>query len=206
MGAALNRADEPVVGFAAVQEAGLGLFRSSVAGGIGLAIGVRLFRWRQSVAARRDRAGDKLRTEMGAMNSEMVSVFFYGLFMDESLLASKGVIPANATVGYVDGYGLRIGRRATLVPDDRNRAYGVLMTVRADGVRALYSDESVADYVSESVSVVLPDGTVESAVCYNLPERKLEGANPEYAKSLLILAGRLDLADDYLQQIREQAG
>jgi hypothetical protein len=138
------------------------------------------------------------------MNSEEITAFFYGLFMDESLLASKGVIPSKATVGYVDGYGLRLGRRATLAPDDANRAYGVLMTLRADDVRALYSDESVADYVSESVSVVLPDGTVESAVCYNLPKRKLEGANPEYANSLLILAGKLGLPDNYLQQIREQ--
>ena len=59
------------------------------------------------------------------MNTEKVTVFFYGLFMDESLLASKGVNPSKATIGYVEGYGLRIGRRATLVPDDTNRAYGV---------------------------------------------------------------------------------
>jgi hypothetical protein len=130
------------------------------------------------------------------MNTEQVAVFFYGLFMDESLLASKGISPSRATVGHVDGYGLRIGRRATLVPDDGNRAYGVLMSLRADDVRALYSAESVADYVSESVSVVLPDGTIESAVCYNLPTRKLEGANSEYANSLLILAGRLGLPHD----------
>lgn len=76
------------------------------------------------------------------------------------------------------------------------------MSLRADDLKALYSAESVADYVTESVSVVLPDGTVESAVCYNLPERKLEGANPEYANSLLILADRLGFPDDYLQQIR----
>ena len=41
------------------------------------------------------------------MNSEEVTAFFYGLFMDESLLASKGVIPSKATVGYVNGYSLR---------------------------------------------------------------------------------------------------
>jgi hypothetical protein len=142
---------------------------------------------------------------MEEMNSEVISVFFYGLFMDESLLASKGIIPSKATVGYVNGYRLRIGRRATLVPDDGNRAYGVLMSLRADHVRALYSAESVADYVAESVSVVLPDGAVASAVCYNLPESKLEGANSEYANSLFILAGKLGLPDDYLQHIREQA-
>ena len=138
------------------------------------------------------------------MKAEDVAVFFYGLFMDKSLLASRGISPSRATVGYVDGYGLRIGRRATLVPDETNRAYGVLMKIRAEDVRALYSEESVADYVSESVSVMLPDGTLEPAVCYNLPESKLEGTNPQYANSLLILAGKLGLPSAYLQQIRRQ--
>lgn len=138
------------------------------------------------------------------MNTEQVAVFFYGLFMDESLLASKGISPSRATVGHVDGYGLRIGSRATLVPDESNRAYGVLMTMRVEDVRALYSEESVADYVAESVSVVLPDGTLEAAVCYNLPESKLKGTNSQYANSLLTLAGKLGLPSDYLQQIRKQ--
>lgn len=137
------------------------------------------------------------------MNSDVVTVFFYGLFMDESLLASKGIIPSKATVGYVNGYRLRIGRRAALVADDGSRAYGVRMSLRAEDVRTLYSADSVADYVPESVSVVLPDGTVEPAVCYNLPRDKLEGANSEYARSLLVLAGKLGFPDDYLQQIRE---
>ena len=53
---------------------------------------------------------------------------------------------------------------------------------------------------SEMVSVFF------SAACYNLPKSKLEGANSEYANALLILAGRLGFPDDYLQQIREQAG
>ena len=140
------------------------------------------------------------------MEAEDVAVFFYGLFMDESLLASRSIVPSRATVGYVDGYGLRIGRRATLVPDEGNRAYGVLMTIRARDVRALYSEESVADYVPQSVAVILPDGTLEPAVCYTLPAGKLEGTNAQYATSLLALAGQLGLPDAYLQQIRRQAG
>lgn len=139
------------------------------------------------------------------MSTEQVAVFFYGLFMDASLLASKGIVPSRATVGHVDGYGLRIGRRATLVPDEGDRAYGVLMTIRAEDVRALYSEEGVADYVPESVSVVLSDGTLEPALCYNLPESRLQGTNPGYAESLLALAGRLGLPGDYLRQIRKQA-
>jgi hypothetical protein len=140
------------------------------------------------------------------MKADNVAVFFYGLFMDESLLAAKGINPSKAAVGYVDGYGLRIGRRATLVPDEDNRAYGVLMTIRAGDVSALYSEDSVADYVPESVTVMLSDGSSELAVCYNLPESKLEGTNTRYANSLLLLAGKLGLPGDYLRQIREQAG
>jgi hypothetical protein len=67
----------------------------------------------------------------------MVAVFFYGLFMDASVLASKGINPSRATIGHVDGYSLRIGRRATLVPDAGNRAYGVLMSLRAHDEKAL---------------------------------------------------------------------
>jgi len=138
------------------------------------------------------------------METEMVRIFFYGLFMDESLLASKGISPSKSTVGYVSNFRLRIGRRATLVPNEGFRAYGVVMALRADDVKALYSSESVADYVAEPVSVSLTDGTVEPAVCYNLPEHLIDGANADYARSLLILAKSLGFPDDYLQQIREQ--
>ena len=140
------------------------------------------------------------------MPSEVVAVFFYGLLMDRALLASRGIRPSAATLGYVDGYALRIGRRATLVPVDGDRAYGVLMRLRAEEVRALYSEASVADYLAEPVPVVRPGGGLDAAVCYILPEGKLEGANPVYAKSLLKLAEKLGLPDDYLQQIRRQTG
>ena len=138
------------------------------------------------------------------MNTSQVAVFFYGLFMDQSLLSSKGISPSRATMGYIEGYGLRIGSRATLVPDEDNRAYGILMTIGAEDVETLYSEESVADYVPESVAIQLPDGTLESALCYNFPESKLAGTNPEYANALLSLAGKLGFPGPYLQQIKDQ--
>jgi hypothetical protein len=42
------------------------------------------------------------------MTTDQIMIFFYGLFMDESLLASKGVHPLEPTIGYVDGFGLQI--------------------------------------------------------------------------------------------------
>jgi hypothetical protein len=66
------------------------------------------------------------------MKPEVVTVFFYGLFMDESLLASRGLSPSKAIVGYVNGYRLRIGRRATLVPDDGNRVQSYYQMARSN--------------------------------------------------------------------------
>ncbi len=136
------------------------------------------------------------------MSTNETTVFFYGLFMDGSLLASKGVNAGQPTMGYLDGYGLRIGERATLLPDANSRAYGVVMTVASRDLETLYSEPSVADYIAEPVAVTVPTDTQVSAVCYNLPADKLVGTNPEYAAALLELASRLGFPDTYLAHIR----
>jgi hypothetical protein len=138
------------------------------------------------------------------MSTNEIMVFFYGLFMDESLLDSKGVRPKEPTIGYVDGYALRIGNRATLLPEANSRAYGVLMKIESEDAAALYSEQSVADYVAEPVVVTLPGEDAQvAAVCYNLPAAKLVGTNPEYAAALLTLATKLGLPDSYLRHIRD---
>ena len=136
------------------------------------------------------------------MSSSETVVFFYGLFMDEALLASKGIHAAEPAIGYVDGFGLRIGERATLIPEPKGRAYGVVMRLASEDVAALYADPSVADYVAEPVIVSLPGSAEVPALCYNLPAEKLVGANPKYASALLALATKLGLPDRYLEHIR----
>ncbi|MCH9005995.1 MAG: gamma-glutamylcyclotransferase [Proteobacteria bacterium] len=136
------------------------------------------------------------------MNTNAIRVFFYGLFMDESLLASKDVRSTESTIGYVDGFSLHIGKRATLLPEASSRAYGVLMKITSEDAAALYSEPSVADYVAEPVVVKLPGNIQVSAVCYNLPAARLTGTNPEYAAALLALAIKLGLPDSYLRHIR----
>lgn len=130
-------------------------------------------------------------------------VFFYGLFMDERLLATKGIEPSKVTLGFVDGYGLRIGERATLVRHPGSRAYGAMMDIAPSEATKLYADESVADYLPEPVIVELLDGTQVEATCYNLPSHKVTVTNRRYAESLLEVATRLDLPDSYLDQIRQ---
>ena len=136
------------------------------------------------------------------MGESNVAVFFYGLFMDGSLIGSKEIKASSTAIGYVDGYRLRIGRRATLEVEAASRAYGVLMSIGREDLAKLYSDDTVADYVPETVSVTLASGANEPAVCYLLPPGKLEGTNTAYADSLLRLATRLGFPKDYLAEIR----
>lgn len=138
------------------------------------------------------------------MSETGVAVFFYGLFMDESLLGSKGVRSSYTATGYVDGYRLRIGQRATLEARVGSRAHGLLMKIERDDLATLYSEDSVADYVAEKVTVELEGGAKESAVCYLLPPGRLEGTNTAYAESLLLLATRLGLPGDYVAEIQKQ--
>ena len=132
-----------------------------------------------------------------------MKVFFYGLFMDEDLLATRGIIPAEVSLGFVDGYGLRIGDRATLVRSPASRAYGAVMEITQSEATALYAEESVADYLPESVTVQLMNGMRVGATCYNLPGDKVTGANKRYAASLLEVATRLDFPETYLDRIRQ---
>lgn len=122
--------------------------------------------------------------------------------MDEALLAARNVRPRECTIGYVDGFRLHIGRRATLVPEANSRAYGVLMKITSDDAAALYSEPSVADYVAETVVVKLPGNMQVPAICYNLPAARMTETNPEYAAALLSLATKLGFPDDYLGHIR----
>ena len=129
-------------------------------------------------------------------------VFFYGLFMDAGLLATKGIVPAGAEVGFADGYALRMGERATLVRRPGSRAYGVVMEIAPSALEGLYAEASVAEYVPEPVIVELKDGARVEATCYNLPGDRVTGANQDYAVSLLDVATRLGFPDSYLDQIR----
>ena len=122
--------------------------------------------------------------------------------MDEGLLGTMGIKPSEIEIGFVDGFGLRIGERATLVRRANSRAYGVMMDVTASEAAELYAEESVADYLPERVIVELTDGTQVEATCFNLPSVEVTGVNNEYTKLLLEVATRLGLPESYLDQIR----
>ena len=135
----------------------------------------------------------------------MQRLFFYGLFMDEDLLKKKGISPSKPAPAFVDGFGLKIGERATLVKSDGERAYGVLMSLSGEDINRLYSERSVSDYLPETIMATTLDNQSVSAVVYNLPLEKLVGRNKQYAESFATLAKEVGLPADYVIKIQQFA-
>jgi len=135
----------------------------------------------------------------------MQPVFFYGLFMDEALLREKGMSPSKPLLAFVDGFGLRIGERATLIKSDDERAYGLIMSLSDQELSILYGDESVADYIPENITAITENKELVNVISYNLPLEKLSGQNKQYAESLAIVAKKVGLPSEYISEIQHWA-
>ena len=136
------------------------------------------------------------------MSGRRVNGFFYGLFMDVELLKSSGVIAENPRKAYVDGYALRIGNRATLVPAAQGRAYGMVLALTHDELDVLYGGPGLETYRPEALQATLMDGGSLPALCYNLLEAPADDErNDAYAAKLRDALGRLGFPADYIDSV-----
>ena len=137
------------------------------------------------------------------MSDRRIAVFFYGLFMDPELLRGKGVAAPEGSPAVLEGFGLRIGRRATLVASAGERSYGMLMRLTPGDIDALYAGPGLDEYRPEAVPCTTLGGEMVCALCYTLPAAPAPGeANPEYAEKLREVLGRLGFPEDYIARVR----
>jgi len=136
------------------------------------------------------------------MSSRWADVFFYGLFMDQDLLREKGIVPTAVELASVEGFVLRIGRRAALVASSGSRVHGVVMSLTLADLERLYSEPGVAGYRPQAVLALLATGGVIAALCYNLPEPPAPGENnAEYAAKLRAIGRKIGLPSDYVESL-----
>jgi hypothetical protein len=129
-------------------------------------------------------------------------VFFYGLFMDEDLLRTKGLNPTGAELASLPGFELRIGERAAVAPAPSGRVHGVVMSLALDDVERLYADPGVRSYEPQAVLVELDRGGLIAALCYNLPVPPPATArNFDYATKLRATAAKVGLPAAYVESI-----
>jgi hypothetical protein len=136
------------------------------------------------------------------MTRRPVEVFFYGLFMDVELLRRQAVVPMHPRRAFVEGFSLRIGQRATLVPTAGARAYGMLIALSQREVAQLYAAPGLQHYLPEAVLAHTLEGQDVPALCYNLTEPpSASERNPEYAAQLKALLQALGFPAAYVASV-----
>lgn len=136
------------------------------------------------------------------MSARQVDVFFYGLYMDVEVLRQSGASPSNPRRAYVENFALRIGQRATLVPQVGARVYGMLISLARADIDRLYSAPGLDRYRPEAVLVHPQEGRAVPALCYNLQDApESHERNPEYALRLQGVLGKLGFSIAYIDSV-----
>ena len=136
------------------------------------------------------------------MTKRRVDGFFYGLFMDADILRDSNILPENPRRAFVEGFGLLIGQRATLVPAPGARAYGMVFALSHDELESLYGTPGLEQYRPEAVLARSLEGEPIPALCFNLREAPAaDEANPDYAARLRTALGKLDFPPEYIESV-----
>ena len=123
--------------------------------------------------------------------------------MDANLLKDMGLHPKVIGPAELRDFQIRIGNRATLIPNRGSTSYGIVMELSDKEAVALYSQPDVSDYRPETVNAILVnDGSIQRSACYNLPPGVLgSGTNAGYAEKLSKLALKLGFSSEYANEI-----
>lgn len=136
------------------------------------------------------------------MSGRRIDVFFYGLYMDASILREGGATPENPRRAYVADFALRIGQRATLIPSNEARAYGMVYALTHSDLERLYAAPGLDQYQPEAVLAQQLGGPSAPALCYNLREApQADERNPEYALRLQGVLRSLGFPSEYVASI-----
>ena len=121
------------------------------------------------------------------------SVFFYGLYMDPTILQQCKVEPRAAKIASAKGYQLRIGHKATLLRKPDAVAHGIVYSLTHAEINALYQGAGLTEYVAEAI-LVESNGETFAALCCNLLSPPAEDeSSPEYTQKLITTMIKLDV-------------
>jgi hypothetical protein len=131
-----------------------------------------------------------------------VDAFFYGLYMDDTMLRGAGVTPHAPRKARADGYALKIGKRATLVKAPGSSAWGMVYALMPDDLAKLYGGPGLEVYRPEEIEVTLENRAIIPARVYNLSHPPApDERNPEYAEKLRAAMTRMGFPAGYIASI-----
>jgi Gamma-glutamyl cyclotransferase, AIG2-like len=131
-------------------------------------------------------------------------IFFYGSFMNPNVLAKADVQPTDSQRARLDGWDIKIAPRATLVPSDQSRVYGVLARVTHPDLEKLYTKDwfGFGTYLPEAVLVADSAERFVPALSYIAWE--MEGGTPsiEYIDNVVDAALQFEFRTWYVNRIK----
>ncbi len=130
---------------------------------------------------------------MNNSKSRLVDVFFYGLYMDEEILLSKGVEIRNQRKACVKDYVLRVGKMATLLRDKNKETHGLVYELTHKEIDILYKDSGLNEYVSEAILLQVDNKSIPALVCNLITPPLEDDKNEAYKEKLITCMNKYNL-------------
>lgn len=117
------------------------------------------------------------------MTPPKVQTFFYGSYINPSVLAEVDLHPESFEVVRLAGFDIIIGPLANLIRSERHTVYGVLTETTHEDLSRLYDHaEHILGsvYLPEAVLCQTRQGTFVPALCYISHDMEAVPASPDY--------------------------
>ena len=138
------------------------------------------------------------------MSEPSVTVFFYGSYINRSVLREVDLVPARFVAAKLPGYEIRIRPLANLVPSQGGTVYGVLASATHAELERLYrhAREVLGGvYLPHPVLAYTLAERAEPALCYIAPALPDAPASAKYVNRILEPARELGFPAWYLERV-----
>lgn len=145
---------------------------------------------------------------MNDLTEPRVRVFFYGSYMNPSVLREVSIVPNRFEVARLDGYDIRIAPRANLVLSKQHCVYGVLVEATHAELDRLYAhakDLLGEIYLPHPVLTQSDTGGWFPALCYIASTMVERRPDPAYVERIVAAAREFGLPPWYIERL-ESAG
>lgn len=149
--------------------------------------------------------------------SRKISTFFYGSFMDRSVLKQLGVAVEASEPAMLPGFQIELRPRVNLHRSDRHIVHGAVMSLTHDELTRLYglghkdlqalgvtvpAGDPTDLYQPEAVVVALANGAWRAATCYIADQQTPADPSDAYVQSVVAAARTLRLPDWYIEHLQ----
>ncbi len=133
-------------------------------------------------------------------------VFFFGAYINFSVLREIDLIPEEFRVATLSGYRLNIEPTATLSREPGSTVWGIIATATHEELRRLYVDHAKiflgGDYFPRAVNVTDTNDNIIPALCYICADMKPVPAKAEYIEQIARPAEEYGFPKEYVKMIR----